>query len=441
MNKEEILNIKLKRIVKPFYVKVTLALMLVSYFYNLPIIKYSLTGDNEFRLYDVCGIVLLFVFIKNYSILKYYINSIKQFRLLKSFMLWCLITFFVTILFAVYNSKTVIILQSVLYYFHFVTFFLTALYFSILLKNSKYYKYTLHIIFILIIASGLVIIGQHTGLVPFLWAEEYRRAYNGFLSGTFGPNKIVTGMIMLMSFMLCIAVYIQKGIKVNKILLLSALLMSAVIVALSGSRTTYLGVGVFAVYFLITNTGKFLKFSMVIVFAIAIAIYFNLGVVDLVTNVFDDRVTNKITDPTLLQEGSVDVDLLYEDLGSGRKGLSLMYIKYLLQSPYVIPFGVGFNNRMLIGSSAHNIYLTLINEVGLVGVFLYFRWLFSYYFINLGRAKHLKTILRGLIVSMAVTLFFGEHLYIYRPLFGILGFFLLITVLLIVPRYYFKNDK
>lgn len=42
---------------------------------------------------------------------------------------------------------------------------------------------------------------------------------------------------------------------------------------------------------------------------------------------------------------------------------------------------------------------------------------------------------------MMVTLFFGEHLYIYRSLFTILGYFLLIVVMLIAPRYYFINAK
>lgn len=441
MNREQVINKKLDNVVRPLYVKVTLLLMLVSYFYNLPVVTYSATGNNELRLYDLCGIVLLFVCFNNYTIIMYYVNKLKHFRWLKSFMVWCLITLLSTIVFAAYNAKIVLVFQSILYYYHFVTFFLTAVYFSILLRNPKYYKHTLHVIFLLVIGSGLVMIAQNIGLVPYLWSEANRISYHGFLSGTFGPNKIVSGMIMLISFALCIAVYIQKGIKTNKILLISALLISAITIALSGSRTSYLGAGVFAVYFLLTNPSKFLKFSAVFMLFVMVAIYLDFGIVDVITGVFEYRVTNKITDPTILQEGNVDVDLLYEDLGSGRKGLSLMYIEYLIRSPYVIPFGVGFNNRLLIGSSAHNIYLSLINEVGLVGFFLYFRWLFSYYFINLGRASDLKTILRALIVSMAVTLFFGEHLYIYRPLFGILGFFILVTVLLIVPRHYFKNDK
>ena len=48
----------------------------------------------------------------------------------------------------------------------------------------------------------------------------------------------------------------------------------------------------------------------------------------------------KLKKPSAIKEGRVDE--LYEDLGSGRKGLSLLYIEYLFENPYVIPFGVGF---------------------------------------------------------------------------------------------------
>jgi len=36
-----------------------------------------------------------------------------------------------------------------------------------------------------------------------------------------------------------------------------------------------------------------------------------------------------------------------------------------------------------------------------------------------------------LVWAMLVTLFFGEHLYIYRPLFGLLGLFLMVTVIFV----------
>ena len=131
---------------------------------------------------------------------------------------------------------------------------------------------------------------------------------------------------------------------------------------------------------------------------------------------------------------------LYDDLGSGRNVLSMIYLKYLFNNPYIFPFGLGFNNRLALYASAHNTYLSLINEVGLVGVFLYFRWLGSYLFENMKKTRYLGFALKGLILAMLVTLFFGEHLYVYRPLFALVGFFLFATVILTAPRFYDSYD-
>ena len=82
------------------------------------------------------------------------------------------------------------------------------------------------------------------------------------------------------------------------------------------------------------------------------------------------------------------------------------------------------------GQSAHNMYLQVIKETGLVGFVLYFGWLIMYLFIKFDDLKEFSWVLKGLVWSMLVTLFFGEHLYIYRPLFGLLGFFLLVCSIL-----------
>ncbi|MNE85191.1 hypothetical protein D3C80_1821640 [compost metagenome] len=72
-------------------------------------------------------------------------------------------------------------------------------------------------------------------------------------------------------------------------------------------------------------------------------------------------------------------------------------------------------------------YIQVIKETGLVGFFLYFGWLISFLFIKFDKYRGFSLALNGLVLAMLVTLFFGEHLYIYRPLFGVLGLFLMIT--------------
>jgi hypothetical protein len=287
------------------------------------------------------------------------------------------------------------------------------------------------------IIASVVVLLQHFGIVNYLWSDLDRKAYGGFFSGILGPNKIVLGMVMMISVITFIGLFIQKELKINKILLISGITFAVLGLGLSGSRTSYLGLSIFLLYFFVRSTGKFIYMSIVFGIVIAAISSYDSEVFSIVTDIFEGRVVNKISDPTLIAEG--DVEQLYEDLGAGRKNLSLMYIDYLLEHLYIVPFGSGFNNFILVGNSAHNIYLTLINEVGLLGLFFYVRWLLSYFSLSFKRFQYLGITLKGLVLAMMVTLLFGEHLYVYRPIFAILGLFLFATAVLLTPRYYIKS--
>jgi len=440
MNRTEYINKQIEILFKPLYIRLTIILMVLSYFYNLPVLKYSIKGDNEFRLYDIVGFIVLCFVLMNRSFIINYINTKSYLKYLNTFILWCGFSLIFTAIFSFFKGRPLWFIQTCLYYYHFLVFFFTAVLVSMYLRNSKKYKIVATLVLLLTIAESILVFSQHYGLVPFLWNDTYREAYGGFISGTLGPNKIVLGMIMFMSLTFSLGLFFQRQIKVNRLLIIISIITSFAVVGISGSRTTYLALIVFSCYLFISKTKKFLVVSVLISIAIIIGFFFNLELIDTIVETFENRVVNKVSAPTLTGT-NLDVGQLYEDLGSGRSRLSLIYLKYLFSNIYVVPIGIGLNNRLLIGYSAHNIYLSLINEVGLVGLFLYFKWLTSYLYLKFGKADFLKLALNGLIIAMLVTLFFGEHLYIYRPLFGILGYFLLITILLIAPRYYLKNEK
>jgi hypothetical protein len=141
-------------------------------------------------------------------------------------------------------------------------FFLGSVFFYFYLKNTKRYKNTLVIIMILVIIAGLIIVLQNMGVIPFLWSEAYRLAYLGFLSGTFGPNKIVLGMTMFISFVFLVGINTENKIQKSKILMYVAIGVSLLCIILSGSRTTYVGVIFFLLYFFFTKTGRFIFFAI-----------------------------------------------------------------------------------------------------------------------------------------------------------------------------------
>lgn len=413
--------------------------MVFSYFYNLSVMGYSLKGNNEFRIYDFVGIIIIYLFVKFNGVLVEYIKSIPPFKYFYYFLLWATFSLLFTLVFSVALGRILWFIQSVLYLFHFWVFFLTSVFISIYIHDLKNLKRLVSFLLLVSVLAFLIIILQNLGIIPFLWSDIYYKGYLGFLSGTFGPNKVVVGISSLIILILCIGLLNEKRVKINKSLLLTAMISALFVLLISGSRTSYLGLLSFGMFYFIKNTIKFFV-SILVLWLLFLGVTFvKPELVEKINETFENRVENKIKNPNAFKEG--DVDDLYEDLGSGRKGLSLKYIEYLFENPYIIPLGVGFNNRLMIGFSAHNIYLSLINELGLLGVFLYFRWMLSFLRIKMAQFKQMEIALKGVVFAMLVTLFFGEHIYVYRPLFGLSGLFMLITVLLLSPVFYFIGNK
>lgn len=413
--------------------------MILSYFYNLSVFNYSAVGNNELRLYDFAGVVLMFYYLYNFAYTYYFIRTQPFLRSLHLFLVYCIFTLIFTLFFSILNAKYLYFFSAVLYLYHFYIFFLTAVYLSILMRNPKHLKVFVTVSLLASSLAFLVVILQNLGVVPFLWNDTYRQNYGSFMSGTLGPNKIVVGMSALMMSILSIALINTKSVTINKVFIYFSLGLSLLALAISGSRTAYVGFGVFVIYFAIRQPVSII-YSAIAMFAFVLTVSIvQPQVLQKTIEIYENRVQKKIKNENDLKEANVSQ--LYEDLGAGRNMILIQYINLLADEYYFIPFGKGFNNRIETASSAHNMYLSLIYEVGLVGMILYFRWLVLYLFVKMKRLKVMETALHGLIISMAVTLFFGEHLYIYRPLFALLGLFLFVVTILTSPIFLVGNEK
>ncbi len=415
--------------------------MIFSYFYNLPFIKYSLKGDNEFRIYDVFGFFVLYHFFVYHKFLKFIIKIIKPFRWLWMFLLYASFMCIVTLIFFAYFDVLIAFLQTLLYLYHFYIFFITSLFLYLLCFKKSNLVFFLNVMLLFSILCCLVVVLQNFNIIPFLWNASYLKSYQGFLSGTLGPNKIVLGITSLIMFTLSVGLIIEKSINVNRILILLSLFFNAYVILISGSRTTYVGAIIFLLVFAVLKTSKFVMYGfMFLVISLPVGVM-NNDIYDKIEKVVDQRVTNKIRNKNNITDQKVGD--LYEDLGAGRDKLLTSNLFFLLENPYIIPFGVGFTNFTVrgLGLSAHNMYLQVIKELGLVGFVLYFGWLIQYLLIDFKKYSGFSVALKGLVISMLVTLFFGEHLYIFRPLFAILGLFLAVTVLMISILHKNENNN
>ena len=289
-------------------------------------------------------------------------------------------------------------------------FFLGAVFLYFYLNTAKRYRYFLQIITILIIAEAVLVILQNIGIIPFLWSDDYRKSYHGFLSGTFGPNKVVLGISMLISFIFLIGINNEKRIKSKKVLTFAAIALAAICILLSGSRTSYVGAIFFMLYFFLTKTGHFVLFGILGTLLFAILVLSSPMIVDRISATLEDRVTYAIDGPEDITSYE-DFTGVYDELGAGRAELHMKYVEYLLNNPLVIPFGRGFNNRLGVGASAHNMYLSLINEVGLVGLILFLRWMLSFMVIVKRKMPGLRLALNGMISgNFSDPLFWGAFI-------------------------------
>ena len=401
--------------------------VILSYFYNLPVLKYSIKGDNEFRLYDILGVVILYNYYKYYATIDVVIKKVFFLKILRKFMIWAGITMVFTLYFHIVEDKLTSFLQVILYMYHFWVFYIASVFFYIFCLDKTTLKRGIYIILFLSISSCLIIVFQNLGALPFLWNDVYLKSYQGFLSGTLGPNKIVTGMTSLFVLALCLGLIIEKSFKTNLIVLYSAIIVNIYIIFIAGSRTTYVALLIMIVFFSFRSPIKFVVSGMIFSFLFFTVLSYNPALQKTLDDTLQSRIFNKTK--VFDEESEEDLTNAYGDLGSGREDLTKNNFMEIIENPAIIPFGKGFVNHLnaKYGKSAHNMYLQSIRETGVVGFVLYFGWLISYLFIRFDKAKGFSIALQALVYAMLITLFFGEHLYIFRPLFGLLGLFLIIT--------------
>jgi hypothetical protein len=113
-----------------------------------------------------------------------------------------------------------------------------------------------------------------------------------------------------------IGLVFNKKIEINKVFVILVIFINLYVLLLSGSRTSYVGLLVFIVFFSFYKTGGFVFFSISIGSFFAFFIMSNPGLYEKMNDVISNRVINKIEDDQDIE--NANVGKLYEDLGAGR---------------------------------------------------------------------------------------------------------------------------
>ena len=117
-----------EKITDDFVLKVVLWLLIFSYFYNLPVMSYSITGENELRLYDFLGILLLLRYFQYFKFINRAIDKVVFLRRFRDFAVYCTISIVLTFIVFIFKERFIKFLQCILYLYHMWVFYLGAVF-------------------------------------------------------------------------------------------------------------------------------------------------------------------------------------------------------------------------------------------------------------------------------------------------------------------------
>lgn len=422
-----------------------LALVSASYWYCLPVIQQKLIGYSEFRLYDVLLALLMLVLIGKYRLgLARFLSRDPAGKWMYRFCLWASVTYVVTLIWSISQHNSAWVLVTAVYLFHLWGFLLAYAGFRMFVRTREQCLRLLDLFLLLGAVEAILICLQGVGVVPRLWSDLYDVYGEKAFSGTLGPNRVAPGVTMVL-LLAAAASYWRNMASVGPArlaLALGAAGSGLLALGITGSRTGWV---IFAAFCLLSfvvarrNVGGMLALG-----AVVVALLVFTGP-ESVKQRFAEMYRWKVTDK--LSIAGTGLKDQFQAVDSGRLNIWVRGATRIASNPWLIPFGAGFNNRFALneGDSPHNMYLTLVTELGLFGLFLYLRWLWALWaetgnrvaLATAGKRPSDKVFLpvdmRALLGAMAFGLLGGELLYIYRPTFALMGMFLFLCAILNHP--------
>lgn len=416
-------------------------LISVSYWYCLPVITQSFFSYNEFRGYDPLLFILMGLFVGKYKgQLKTLFREDEPGRCFFRFSLWATATYPVTVFVALLNYNFQLPFVTLVFLFHLWAFLLAYAGFRLFVKTRAQCLLLLDVFLLVGAIEGLLICLQALGVLPRFWSALYDVYGDQAFSATLGPNRQLPGHAMLLVFGVAAAYWRNAAtVKIHRLWLASgAAVFSLLGLGLSGSRTAWLSFLVFCTVLFIAHRIRLGLIAFVLVLVACSYFVVPTSIRDRFVETYDYRINHQ------LEKHEDDNNLAkFQSIDSGRYDIWSDTVVALGQKPWLIPFGGGFNSfheNTQADVSAHNVYLNLVVEVGIVGLLLYLKWLLSVWressaLIRAANRKGEERMfqpgeLRALLVALMVSLLGGEILSTRRPSFAFLGMFLFLCAVM-----------
>jgi len=437
-----------------------LFILSLSYLYCLPLLRTGVilgVTASEVRLYDLVFIVM-FLLIITPQFSRVFSNWSRS-SFAHKYLLYWVVLGSVGLIVTFFNNENRFLI-GVIRYFRFFSFSLVFVLGFLFIKNRKQLLILFDAIILLIAIISIVGSLQGLRIIPNLWPDYYA-IYSDFEGGylstaTLAPNHTHYSLIMAFGIVMIITRFTIsfKLSFLNLIYLVSLLPMLYSLIASRG-RTGWLVLGVFLVVnFLLSRNIKGLVFALLLAGGIALMLEGNVQAGE--GSVKDILLYRSIN--AHKQLGRTALDVLDEDgknwierVDDNRWLIYQMSIANLLNNPRYLLIGAGFQNASegigRVALAAHNAYINIVAEHGLIGLFIYLGFLFYLYrFAFLTRRKSnnrasniMATNWIALYIGLLAANFFGEIIYPGRALFTFLGTFFIVAVLFLHPAWRSKD--
>ena len=415
-----------------------LLILSVSYWYCLPVASTRAVGYTEFRGYDflLLGTIGMLLF-RYWARVRTFFKSDPPGLWLMRFTLWATVMAGVTISWYVAKFDLETAGVTGMQLFHLWGFVLAYAAFRLFAKTRRRCLGLLDVFLGVGILEALIICFQSVHLIPRFWSSLYDVYGDKVFCGTLGMNRTLPGHAMILLFAVAFTyIYNWRVVGPTRLMLsMVAAVMALAGILVSGSRTAWV---VFLAFLASMVFHRKLMLPMVAVAGLGAAFFLAAAPAALkesVVEMYDWKVSGK------LEHAESDAMLdQFQAVDAGQYQTWLRGIGTLVKKPWVAAFGVGFTNYRMFDpkGSAHNMYITLLVELGVVGFFFYTNWLRQLWLegrrlIQEGQSRGASSAklfcpagMIPLLVALCVSLSAGEILYVYRPCFAFLGMFLFV---------------
>ncbi len=422
---------------------VPLAILLVSFFYCLPLARFSLGRfDSDFRIFDFA---ILFTFSYYFSKPIVTQETARLFRSKQWFLYWLKILavlVLISILVAILYSGTSFLLPTLIRVYRFVSYLIVPFLVFAVVRTKADFLFFFRLLFWLMAVVGSIAFIQGLGLLPNLWPEIWQLMYsdNSAPVATLSPHHKHIGVIMLVGVCIGIGYILRTRLFTMKIIIGVFILVMFTVPLFAGTRTYLLGfVGVIPAILIVGKGKGIIPILLMVMGSFIFLQYYGSEITERVEQKFEDRVTarvEKLGYEGLYRERTVIYEDIFETIG-----------KY----PYLLVTGSGFQNiHHFIGATgAHNNFLQVLIELGLFGLVVFISFILALWrnlrqisnYINDPDVVILSNYTWVALCGIILTMFVGETFWGQAAMFTLSGQLSFLFALAVSPYYWVSRYR